>query len=314
MENKEIAARFREIGSCLGKTGEDNKFRIGAYFRAATQIDQLDTELSVLWKSGEAYFTTYLNQFRSVGEKSRIKIVQLIEKGTCTDLEEVRAAMSAQGLIYKTQEKAPGRENKTTRKASKNIREEVNAIRRPWAQADAVVKQVLPVVTGLFGKATVCGSYRRHKDTVKDIDIIVSSPKDYPSASGEKLTMVDRFKALQVALGVEDSNVIKCGEAQMSVYLPGPDGKDWQVDFWFIGLESHGSATLFATGSAEFNIQMRGWLKGRGFKLNRYGLYKAGKTPEEDVLIASESEEEMFKAMGCNWVEPKDRTVFNPPA
>lgn len=306
MENREIAATFREIGSCLGKTGEDNKFRIGAYFRAAQQIDQLDKELMVMWKAGAAYFTTYLNQFRSIGDKSRAKIVQLLEKGTCTDLEEVRAAMIANGLTYERQDKAPAPEKKTTRKASKNIREEVNAIRRPWAQADAVVQLVMPIAKQFFGIVTVCGSYRRHKDTVKDVDFIVSQPL----VDGK---MEELFTTLRNALGIDPNNVVKQGEAQMSVYYPGPDGKDWQVDFWFVDEQSHGSAILFATGSAEFNVQMRGWLKGRGYKLNRYGLYKAGATPEQDVLVASKTEEDIFKAIGMEWVPPPDRLVFNPP-
>lgn len=306
MKNAEIAAAFREMGHCLRITGEENKFRIQAYFRAAQQIDLLDKDLGQLLAQGEAYFAAYLIKHPMLGERSRIKIYQLLTTGQCPELEQVRGYMKATGQVYdpgvrepKPSDKEP---TKTTRKASKNLRPEVNAVRKPWLMADTVVKHLLPVITGVFGEAVCCGSYRRELDTVKDLDFILS--RKAPSSS-----VTECFDAVLAALDIQPENVIKKGEAQTSFYFKF-QGVEWQVDFWFVEQSSLGAATMFATGSSDWNVQMRGWLKAQGMHLNRYRLARG--EGEEEILLASATEEGIFHNLGLEWVPPQERINFDP--
>lgn len=300
MTNQEIAAAFREIGGSLSLLGEKNEFRVAAYFKAAARIEQME-ELSAKLEMGEVYFSTYLIRNPGVGEKSRTKIYQFLMTGTCPDLDDVRIQLKEKNLEYKS-EGEPVKAEPKTRKASKNIREEVNAVRRPWTQADVVVQAILPGIQSVFQQAQCCGSYRRKKETVKDLDFVVTKRL-------EGQTVEQCFDMVLALMNIEPTNVIKKGEAQCSFYVSSPYG-DWQVDLWHVEPSSWGSAILFATGSGQFNVEMRGWLKQKGMKLNRYGLWEAGTTKEEDVLLASAEEESIFKVLGLNWVPPHEREAF----
>jgi len=279
MKNSDLAASFREIKSLLKQTGEKNDFRLKAYDRAANQLDLLDTELQSLFDVGAESVNSYLEPVKAIGDKSIKKILQLLETGTCDELEALRPVVLAQyqqDTMDLTEPKAD------------------EPVRRPWAEADQVAAQVVPVILAQFNTtATVCGSYRRHKPMVKDIDIVVT----FDGKDAEP-----NFNQVLVALGVDLTSVIKKGPSQCSFMVSG-----FQVDLWTVPSESKGAAVLFATGSADFNIQMRGWLKAKGMKLNRYMLATA-----DGKRLAGSTEEEIFKALGLKFVKPEDRTNFNP--
>lgn len=301
MTNAEIAQKFRLIRRLLQKTGEANKFRLMAYSRAASQIDLLDKELSEVLAEGEPAFHEFCGSLKHIGEKSRAKIMLLIRTGTCLEIDELEAAVPV------TQDEFFAELPKAKRKASKNLREEVTATRRPLAQATEVVDKVVPVIQKYFNKHAVCGSYRRSKDTVKDIDIALTQIKE--EWAHEDVEML--FTRIERDLGVKEENVVKRGKAQTAFYHPSSTG-DWHVDFWYIPPESWGSAILFATGSADFNIEMRRWLKINGYKLNRYGLYKVTKENPKGELLAQQSEEDIFDALDLEWVPPSERNHFDP--
>jgi DNA polymerase (family 10) len=307
MTNKEIAAAFVEMGTSLRMLGEPNKFRVEAYFKAADRIARMDKEMAPILDAGEPYFAAYLLRNPGIGESSRAKIYSLIVTGSCKELREMRALMTERGLVYDPNPQPPAavEGEPSKRKASKNLRKEVTEVRRPWADADIVVQALMPTITAVFHQAECCGSYRRHKDTVKDIDFVVSK-------KFEGQTVEQCFDVLLAALQIEPSNVIKKGEAQCSFYITSPSG-EWQVDLWYVEPSSWGSAILFATGSGDFNKEMRGRIKARGFKLNRYGLFKVidPDDPEKDELLASATEEAIFKVLGYAWLPPAERSDFS---
>lgn len=268
--------------------GETNKYRVAAYFKAAQAINQMGLELSSFLPDMER-LERECKHFR-LGEKSIQKVVSFLIQGVLAEHEEILQKVAA----------LPPEETKT-RKSSANLRPEVNAVRRPWAQAHEVVQVISPVLEKYFPQITVCGSYRRRKDTCRDLDCVVSG-----KINGWPVSLL--FDAVLVDLGVVPTNVIKKGEAQMSFYLDSPSGP-YQIDIWYCPPESYGAAVLFATGSGDFNIGMRGWLKSRGMLLNRYGLFKVN--GEDKVLLAATTEQEIFKAIGMKWVPPQERIEFN---
>lgn len=311
MNNASIAKAFRKIRTLLQKEGEENKFRLMAYSRAANQIELLDRELASVLAEGEPAFHEYCGKVPHLGEKSREKITQLIRTGTCPELQKLEESVPAEQESFLTEEEM----QPPKRKASKNLREEVTAVRRPREHAQEVVDRVMAVVSKYFAKAEVCGSWRRGLPTVKDIDIAITELREeYANESVELI-----FQRIEKELGITEENVVKRGKAQTAFYHSSTAGitpenptGDWHVDFWYIPPESWGAAILFATGSADFNVGMRGWLKARGFKLNRYGLYKVTDENPAGIVVAQRSEEDIFQALGLTFVPPPDRIQFNP--
>ena len=88
----------------------------------------------------------------------------------------------------------------------------------------------------------------------------------------------------------------------LAKYLDNPIRR---LDIRLIPLESFFTAYLYFTGSYEFNERMRGIAKRQGYKLNEYGLYK--KTGDTYKLIKVKSEEDIFKVLGMDYVEPEKR-------
>lgn len=283
MENKALAILFREWKALLKLTGETNEWRLKAYDRAANQIDLLGQELrDVYTESGPQGVEEYLKTVRNIGAKSTAKILEFLTTGANQELEALRV-LTANQFQQDEMELGPV-------EAAKNA----EPTRRPWAEADKVAQIVLPIIGKHLARPTVCGSYRRNKPTVKDIDVVCVGPKDAES----------KFDAILNELGVTQATIIKKGPAQTSFWYGG-----FQIDIWCVPNESYGSAILFATGSADFNIQMRGWLKGQGMKINRYGLY----TREGNEWLAGETEEQIFEALNLTFVPPAARINFERP-
>uniref|UniRef100_A0A6M3LVD9 Putative DNA polymerase n=1 Tax=viral metagenome TaxID=1070528 RepID=A0A6M3LVD9_9ZZZZ len=137
-------------------------------------------------------------------------------------------------------------------------------------------------------KATICGSLRRGKKVVGDVDLVVAEP-------------------LGLAINCIVSDCIK-DEVPCESVNSGPKSVDLlinDIQFNIIASseESWGAATLYLTGSKLFNILMRGRAKKEGYKLNRYGVWHG------EELIAGRSEEQIFKCLGMEVVEPRDREI-----
>ena len=130
-------------------------------------------------------------------------------------------------------------------------------------------------------KHVVCGSYRREKDTISDIDILILD------------TDVEKVKEHMSKIGVE---FVNSGDKQFDVIY-----KDVLINFRSTFEEGWGAGMLYLTGSGKFGVLIRGLAKKKSFKLNQYGLFKG------EELIASKTEEDIFKALELIYVEPKYR-------
>jgi DNA polymerase (family 10) len=93
--------------------------------------------------------------------------------------------------------------------------------------------------------------------------------------------------------------VVSHGATKSTVFLK----RHLQVDCRVVPLEAFGAALQYFTGSKDHNVKLRTLGVKMGFKLNEYGLFRR----EDDVLVASETEEEIYKALEMDWISPEMR-------
>ena len=136
----------------------------------------------------------------------------------------------------------------------------------------------------------IAGSLRRKKETIGDIDILISSKNP--------VKVMDKFTSLSYV-----KRILAKGPTKSSVYL----SSDIQVDLRVIDPKVFGAALQYFTGSKEHNIKLRGIAQNNGYKLSEYGLFnkKTGK------LVAGKTEEEIYKKLGRQYIEPELRENYN---
>ncbi|MEO0156218.1 MAG: DNA polymerase/3'-5' exonuclease PolX, partial [candidate division WOR-3 bacterium] len=128
------------------------------------------------------------------------------------------------------------------------------------------------------------GSLRRWKETIGDIDILVTG-KDHKK-------IVDAFTKYP-----EAEQIISAGETKSSILVQG----GIQVDIRIVDKKSYGAALQYFTGSKAHNVKLRGIAVSKKWKLNEYGLF------EGEKAIAGEDEEDVYKRLGLQWIPPELR-------
>jgi DNA polymerase (family 10) len=155
--------------------------------------------------------------------------------------------------------------------------------------------EVLPIIQGILTymvgneavrRVEVAGSARRRKETVGDLDVLVSSNEP------EKVT--EHFVSMPPIV-----RILGQGPTKSTVVLRNM----LQVDLRVISPESYGAALQYFTGSKEHNVKLRTIGVKAGLKLNEYGLYDR----KTDELIAAEDEETIYESMGMRWMPPEIR-------
>ena len=141
----------------------------------------------------------------------------------------------------------------------------------------------LKAVSGVTSVA-VAGSYRRSRETVGDIDILV--------VAGNDTGVMDRFAAYDDVV-----DVLAKGETKSSVVLR----SGLQVDLRMVAAESFGAALQYFTGSQAHNIAIRQMGRRHGLKINEYGVFKL------EERVAGDSEASVYQAIGLSWVPPELR-------
>jgi DNA polymerase (family 10) len=136
-------------------------------------------------------------------------------------------------------------------------------------------------------KILVAGSYRRGKETIGDLDLLVESD--------DAAAVLDRFVA---APGVGE--VLGKGKNKASAKV---GRQHLQVDVRALPKESLGAALQYFTGSKEHNVALRTRAVNRKLTLNEYGLFREG----EDIAVASATEEEIYRELGLAWIPPELR-------
>ncbi len=133
-------------------------------------------------------------------------------------------------------------------------------------------------------QAEVAGSYRRRRETVGDLDIVVAAEPSQP--------VMQRF------IGYESvAEVMEQGPTRATIRL----NNGLQVDLRVVPEESYGAALCYFTGSKAHNITLRQIAIDHGLKLNEYGLYKNTKH------LAGRTEEELYERLGLTIIPPELR-------
>src|SRR3989338_3168057 len=135
-------------------------------------------------------------------------------------------------------------------------------------------------------KIDMAGSLRRMKETIGDVDFLAIAKK------GSAAKIMDFFVSLP---GV--ARVWAKGGTKASVRFK----EGFDMDIRVLQPKSYGSALQYFTGSKEHNIALRRIAMDKGFKLSEYGLFRGSK------MIAGHTEEEIYKALGLQWLAPELR-------
>jgi len=314
MTNSEIAAVFEQVADLLEFQGA-NPFRVRAYRNGARAIRDLSESASDLVARKDRGLT----DIPGIGKDLADKVATLVQTGSLPLLEELLAQIPESILAIL---RVPGLGPKRTaalhrelgiatleqlREACESHRVaalkgfgakteaailrglEIAAqaeLRVYWAEADEVARALREHLGSrrAVRQLEFAGSYRRGKDTVGDLDILVVA--DDPGA------VMEHFAAFS---GV--ASVLARGDTKMSVRLQ----SKLQVDLRVVPEESFGAALQYFTGSKAHNVVLRGMAKARGLKVNEYGVFRG-----ED-RIAGRTEEEVYAAVDLPWIPPELR-------
>jgi DNA polymerase (family 10) len=305
VHNADIAAAFEEIADLL-ELGDENPFRIRAYRNAARVVGGLSLDLAATLAAGKD-----LPKLPGIGEDLAGKIREIAATGTCKLLEKLRGRFPAgitellrlpgvgpkriralhEAKIDSLEDlrraaragklpKLPGFGEKTAQRISDSAQAQLGATRR--FKLAVAAQYAGPLAKHVGG--VVAGSFRRMRDTVGDIDILV--------ASDEPQKPTRRFVGYP-----EVREVLASGATRSSVRL----ASGLQADLRVVPQESYGAALHYFTGSKAHNIAVRKLGIARGLKINEYGVWRG------ETRIAGETEESVYAAVGLPYIEPELR-------
>ena len=309
---------MRDLGF-LTEVSEDDpnvQFRARAYYRAADTIAGLPERVADVYKKNGI---KGLLEIPSVGKAIAAKIEELIKKGRVNHLEELKAKIpinidelsSIDGVGPKTikaiydrlqvrnlaeLEKAAteGRLHQVPGFTEKKEQDMLRRIefakkgksRRLIGEVWPLIKQIEKSLSQLAGvkSAVACGSVRRMKETVGDIDYLVVVEDPEP--------VMEFFVNMP-----EVQEIIGRGPAKSFVRLAG--GID--ADLLVVPEESWGSALQYFTGSKEHSVELRKIAIAKGLRLNEWGIFR------DEKRIAGETEQDVYQALSLQWVPPEMR-------
>ena len=170
-------------------------------------------------------------------------------------------------------------------------------------EAIAIAEPIFDSLKDLDGveDIEIAGSLRRSKETIGDIDILIGAKEEFISDLFDVFTTHERV-----------TEILGRGDTKSSVRTK--EGR--QVDLRIVKPENFAAALMYFTGSKEHNVVMRSRARQRGLSLNEYGLFKLNSDGETDWDTPQpfESESDIYKQLGLNWVPPElreDRGEFD---
>jgi len=327
--NDEIARLLFEFADRLEATGVE--YKPNAYRRAAENIADHPEPIDQLAATGQSE----VEKIDRVGDAIASKVVEYFETGQISELVDLReelpvdmaALTSVEGVGPKTvgslyeelgitdldelEAAAEAGEIQQIKgfgaKTEQNILDNIPFARQ--SQQRERLGEARPIADAILGhlesvdavdRLEVAGSIRRWKDTIGDVDVLV--------ASIENETVVEAFTAWD-----EADDIIEAGTHKSSLRAD-----DVRVDLRVVVPEEFGSALQYFTGSKDHNVRLRNVAIAQDKKVNEYGIFDVselddpeGSTAEdtrrEGVRLGGETEEEMYDALGLDWIPPELR-------
>jgi DNA polymerase (family 10) len=313
MKNQQIATIFNEIAELLELKG-GNSFRIRAYRRAAQNLDGLAQDVAMLTADE-------LMDIPGIGKDLAGKVREYVETGAIAKHEELKKDIpagvlellrvpglgpkkaklfydrlkitSAEALKAAITEGRLAGLSGIQKKTEENILRGIAALKKgsertPLGRALPLAEEIVRRLKNAapVGRIEVAGSIRRRRETVRDIDILVTSARPQ--------------EVMEVFVHLPHVNrVLAHGETKSSMVTD----EGIQVDLRVVDEDSFGAALQYFTGSKEHNIRLREMAVKAGLKINEYGVFKgvAGKK------IGGKTEEDIYRALGLAWVPPELR-------
>jgi DNA polymerase (family 10) len=320
-DNKAIANILTETADLMEIAGEDG-FRIRSYQRAAEVIESLDRQLSDIYKDQKA-----LLAIPGIGKSMAGHIQEIFTKGKLAQHEEllkryqpsILELLKISGLGPKTialiwdtfkvcdpegvaklaregkLRELPRQSEKTEQKILKAIESYRQMSGRFLLDvAMETAQKMIDLLKDLPGveKVTPAGSLRRGKETVGDLDVLVT---------GKCATNVaQRNKVIEHIVdfpGIHE--VLAKGENKVSFKLR----SGLQVDVRILPPDSFGAALLYFTGSKSHNVTLRQRALKMGYTLNEYDLARV----DDEKRVAAKTEEDIYKKLGLAYIPPELR-------
>ena len=313
IQNADVADIFNRVANLL-EIEEANPYRVRAYRNAARTVSSLGRPVAEMVAQNED-----LSQLSGIGEDLAGKIAEIVETGTLEQLEtieertprklnelmripglgpkrvgtlhrelgitnqdELRAAAEAHEI-----REVKGFGQKTEQSLREALAEAADGEERiSILEAEQRAEPLLDYLGASEGvkRITMAGSYRRRKETVGDLDILVTCKRG--------ADVMDRFT------GYEDvRKVVSHGKTRSTVVLK----SGLQVDLRVLPEVGYGAGLHYFTGSKAHNIAVRKRGVRKGFKINEYGVFK------NDRRVAGKTEEEVYEKVGLALVPPELR-------
>ena len=305
--------RIPEAGDLLEIQGA-NQFRVRAYRNAALTIESHPKSMADMIAEGED-----LQELPGIGRDLAAKIREYVETGRIRKLDELTSEVpEGLSILMKIEGLGPKKVKTLHERLGISSRQDLEAAlhsgeiarirgfgpkteqkiiqglsaysahstRVKFITAHEIAQAYLEHLNDLnvVKKAIVAGSYRRKKETVGDLDILVICEKP-------ELVM-DRFTGFE-----EVGMVVSRGTTRSAVVLR----SGLHVDIRVVPEESYGAALHYFTGSKEHGIAVRKIAQRNGLKINEYGVFCG------QERIAGRTEEEVYRSVGLPYIEPELR-------
>jgi DNA polymerase (family X) len=311
MPQKSILSVFEEIGALLEIEGE-NSFKVNAYYNAAKTLAGVD-DLDTVVQQGR------LKEIRGIGEQLSMKITEYYQSGIIAYHEELKKRIPVSllelaqipnlgpkkikvlfdrlGITNAGELEYACRENRLISLAGFGVRSQEKILKgiefMKRHKGEFLFGDVYPLAFRIKERLNriapaeqiaVCGSIRRRKEIVRDIDILV--------ASSQWQQVSRHFTSMP-----EIEEVMLEGETKTSCRLVSGIEADLRV----VSPDAFPCALIYFTGSKEHNVRLRGIAKKRGLKLNEYGLF------DGDRHIALADERVVYEYLGLDFITPELR-------
>ena len=332
-DNKALARLFSRMSRVLDLKGE-NPFKAIAFFKVKDVLENMPQDIRAVFQGGGKKAVEGIS---GIGGSSAKIICDWLETGRSPDYEELTTSvpeglidmMAVPGLGPKTVRMLWQERNVTTidqlsraltdgtldglrgigKKKIEQIQQgiearEASSQRRTLGvaiRAAEGIAQQLREVEGV-DQVQVCGSVRRCRETIGDLDFVVTAKKGV--RAGDVLERFSKFPQFDRILGL--------GDTKSSAVTH--DGL--QVDCRVVPPASFGAAVMYFTGSKQHNIRLRSIAQNKGFTLNEWGLYDAkafdaaARKPGEIPTVkpvAGATEEEIYRWFKMELIPPELR-------
>jgi DNA polymerase (family 10) len=320
MDNSAMARLLAETADLLEIDGGDS-FRVRSYRRASEAVEQTSVDLVAV-----AADTPRLLEIPGIGKSMATNLQALVATGTLPLREELVAKYGS-GLLELL--KLPGMGPKTVAllwsaaqiasidqlsefisagrlaglprmgpKQIEKLRKGIDDYRRNAGRtridvADEAARRIADYLLAFPGieRAVPAGSLRRGRETVGDLDLLVTGPACAAENTAAAVEYVAAYPSIH--------SIIVKGENKVSFYL----STGLQVDVRLLPLASYGAALQYFTGSKAHNVSLRQRALKMGYTLSEWALARL----DDDSTVAAATEEEIYAALGLDWIAPEMR-------